>query len=157
MSFGLIAFSVRFEIVKLVDFNEIEPKGSSDVEFIVSSLLVDVDDNVDDVVAVEVVVPIVEFSLSVGVFFKSIILFISGKIFIVAKKFYKQTSTRNFQPFISEVSSSSHEQFFAVTTINKISFTIIFNISLCGQLAEILRGPGSEKQIESLLDRFRAD
>ena len=146
VSFGLMAFSVRFEMVKLVDFNEIEPKGSSDVEFIVSSLVVDADDNVDDVVVVEVVVPIVEFSLSVGVFFKSIILFISGKIFIVAKKFCKQTSTRNFKPFISEVSSSSHEQFFAVTTINKISFTIIFNISLCKLLAEILRGPGSEKK-----------
>ena len=78
VSFGVIAFSVRFEIVKLVDSNEIEPKDSSVVELIVSSFVV-------DVAVVEVVVPIVEFSLSVEVFFKSMILFMSGKIFIVAK------------------------------------------------------------------------
>ena len=91
VSLGLIAFSVGFEIVKFVDFNEIEPKASSDVEFFVSCFVVDVDD-IDDAVdivdVVEVVIAIVEFSLSVVlVFFKSPILFISGKIFIVAKNF----------------------------------------------------------------------
>ena len=136
VSFDPIAFSVRFETVKLVDFNEIEPKASSDVEFVISSFVVAVDDIVDDVDVVEVVKTIVEFS-AVVVFFRSIILFMSGKMFIVAKLNCKQTSARTFfQPFISEFSSSSHEQFFAVTTINKISFTIILNISLFEQLAK---------------------
>ena len=94
VSFGLIVFSVRFEIVKLVDFNEIEPKASSDVEFVISSFVVVDDDIVDDVDAVEVFMAIVEFSVVV-VFFKSIILFMSGKMFIVAKQNCKQTSARN--------------------------------------------------------------
>ena len=87
VSFGVIEFSVRFEIVKLVDFNEIEPKSAPEVVFFVSSFVVDVVDIVDVVIVAVDDTDVVVSLLASVFFFNSLILFISGSILIVAKNF----------------------------------------------------------------------
>ena len=93
VSFGEIKSVVKLEV------NALEPKLSSNVTFLVFCFVVDVADVADsvDIVAVAGEVEsgrgprsvVVEFSFSVMVvLFNSLILFISGKILIVAENFF---------------------------------------------------------------------
>ena len=90
VSFGEIKSVVKLEV------NALEPKLSSNVTFFVFCFVVDVADSVD-IIAVAGEVKsgreprsvVVEFSFSaMVVLFNSLILFISGKILIVAKELF---------------------------------------------------------------------
>ena len=95
----LLAVAVSFDEialkseVKLVDFNAMDPKTSSDVMFFVFCSVLDVVEVEDVVDIVEAagdgVTKVVEFSFSsMVVFFNSLILFISGRILIVAENLF---------------------------------------------------------------------